>query len=296
MDLATFSDHVNNRATSDDININVCNDDAICNNIPAVSHEQNIDLIGEYGAENNTVKLQRAAENVVNCQPSNSSFSMPVQPSTLIADNRVDDVQIDNGPTIPSMADMAALLNRISVIETQAAWTTLINENLQLRINALEQRVKHFIDTSPLSLLTISVQQNSFDPLLYQFGEGDALIGTFSIFKSLGQQRHRTARTHGDVVTRCKSQTNAGLKNSGKLCYSNAILQAFESCNHRTTLFDDPPQQNQERIPLCYEFAKVLHLMVNNQLGDQDVVDPSDLIILFLVLHSDFVDRECEYC
>jgi ubiquitin C-terminal hydrolase len=98
------------------------------------------------------------------------------------------------------------------------------------------------------------------------------------------------------VVKRCTSQPNAGLKNSGKLCYSNAIFQAFKSCNHRTTLFDDPPQQNHERIPLCYKFAKVLHLMVNNQLSDQDVVDPSDLIDLFLGLHSDFVDRECEYC
>ena len=55
-------------------------------------------------------------------------------------------------------------------------------------------------------------------------------------------------------------------------------------------------KQNQERIPLCYKFAKVLHLMVNNQLIDQDVVDPSDSIDLFLGLHSDFVDRECEYC
>ena len=43
--------------------------------------------------------------------------------------------------------------------------------------------MKHFIDTSPLSLPTISIQQNSFDPLPYQFGEGDALIGTFSTLK-----------------------------------------------------------------------------------------------------------------
>jgi len=98
------------------------------------------------------------------------------------------------------------------------------------------------------------------------------------------------------VVTRCNSQPNAGLKNSGSVCYSNAIFQAFASCNHRTMLFDDPPQQNHERTPLCYEFAKVLHSLVKRQFSEQDVVDPSKLINLFMELHDDFVDVESEYC
>ncbi len=147
----------------------------------------------------------------------------------------------------------ATLKNRISIIETQ-------NQNGQMRITTLEQTVKHFMDTtSALSLSSISVPQYSLGPFSYQFGKGDALIRTIAgldTFKSLGQQRHRTARTHRDVVTRCNSQPNAGLKNSGSVCYSNAIFQAFASCNHRTTLFNDPPQQNHERTPLCYEFAK----------------------------------------
>jgi hypothetical protein len=37
---------------------------------------------------------------------------------------------------------------------------------------------------------------------------------------------------------------NAGLSNTGVTCYSNAIFQALASCNHLTTFFDTPPQQN----------------------------------------------------
>jgi hypothetical protein len=107
-----------------------------------------------------------------------------------------------------SQSYIATLKNRISVIETQ-------NQNLQMRITTLEQTVKRFMDTtSALSIPYISVPQYSVGPLSYQFGNGDALIGTIAgldTFKSLGQQRRRTARTHGEVVTRCNSQPNAGL-------------------------------------------------------------------------------------
>ena len=63
--LAAFSDHFNNR----EINSNVCNEEATRNNVPAVSHQQNINTIVECVADNNTtvsrVELQPAAENVV---------------------------------------------------------------------------------------------------------------------------------------------------------------------------------------------------------------------------------------
>jgi hypothetical protein len=63
--LASFSGHVNNRK----INSNVCNEEATRNNVPAVSHQQYINLIVECVADNNTtvsrVELQPAAENVV---------------------------------------------------------------------------------------------------------------------------------------------------------------------------------------------------------------------------------------
>ncbi len=48
--LAALSGHVNNR----EINSNVCNEEATCNNVPAVSHQQNINLIIECVADNNT--------------------------------------------------------------------------------------------------------------------------------------------------------------------------------------------------------------------------------------------------
>ena len=63
--LAAFSAHVNNR----EINSNVCNEEATGNNVPAVSHQQNIILFVECVADNNTtvscVELQPAAENVI---------------------------------------------------------------------------------------------------------------------------------------------------------------------------------------------------------------------------------------
>ena len=63
--LAAFSGHFNNR----EINSNVCNKEATGNNVPAVSHQQNINTIVECVADNNTtvsrVELQPAAENVV---------------------------------------------------------------------------------------------------------------------------------------------------------------------------------------------------------------------------------------
>ena len=98
------------------------------------------------------------------------------------------------------------------------------------------------------------------------------------------------------MLKRCESKPNAGLKNSGKICYSNAIFQALASCNHHTTLFNDPRQQNHERFELYYAFAEVLHLMVKHQFSEQDVVDPGNLIDLFLERHIDFVDREGECC
>ena len=350
--LAAFSGHFNNR----EINSNVCNEKATGNNVPAVSHQQNINTIVECVADNNTtvsrVELQPAAENVIRehelaqravareepgvrehkaaqravareepgvqehelaqravareepgVREHESAQQAVVREEPVVEEHesaqqavaREEPGVLNGQPSNSSSSQsyIATLENRISFIETQ-------NQNLQMRITTLEQTVKNFMDTNlALSLPSISVPQFSVGHLSDQFGNGDALIGTIAgldTFKSLGQQKRRIARTHGEVVTRCNSQHNAGLKNSGSVCYSNAIFQAFASCNHRTTLFDDPPQKNHERTPLCYEFAKVLHSLVKRQFSEQDVVDPSKLINLFMELHDDFVDVESEYC
>ncbi len=88
---------------------------------------------------------------------------------------------------------------------------------------------------------------------------------------------------------------NAGLSNTGVICYSNAIFQALASCNHLTTFFDTPPQQNHEHFVLYYAFSQVLHLIVRRQGSQEDVVNPTNFITPFLDRHSDFREEQCEY-
>ncbi len=83
---------------------------------------------------------------------------------------------------------------------------------------------------------------------------------------------------------------HSGLSNTGIICYSNAIFQALTSCNHLTTFFDTPPQQNCECFVLYYMFSQVLHSMVRRQGSQQDVVNPTNFITPLLDCHSDFRD------
>ncbi len=248
-DLASFS--------------NVCKEQAICYNVLGLSHQDNINSIGRIDAENNTVKLQCAAEGVVNGHPSISSLSqsLPVQPPAVPVFRTVDDAQIDE-ESIPLMAYIATLEEKIRVMETQM---TISNENLQRQIKALEQKVQNYMNNLALSLPTFSGDQTS---------KADPLIGCFSTFPvstDMRQPTHRTARSHEDMLTRCESKPNAGLKNYGRICYSNAVFQALASCNHRTTLFNDPPQQKHEQFKLYYAFTELLHSMANRQFAKQHV-------------------------
>ncbi len=102
-------------------------------------------------------------------------------------------------------------------------------------------------------------QGNNNNPMIMMISTGE------------GQLRNRTARTQQIMLTRYKANQgndempNAGLSNTGVICYSNAIFQALASCNHMTTFFDTPPQQNCERFLLYYVFSQMLHLMVRRQ-------------------------------
>jgi ubiquitin C-terminal hydrolase len=130
-------------------------------------------------------------------------------------------------------------------------------------------------------------QGNNNNPMMISTGEG--------------QLRNRTARTQQIMLTQYKAiqgndeMPNAGLSNTGAICYSNAIFQALASCNHLTTFFDTSPQQNCERFVLYYAFSQVLHSMVRHQGSQQDVVNPTNFITPFLDHHSDFRDEQCEY-
>jgi hypothetical protein len=64
-------------------------------------------------------------------------------------------------------------------------------------------------------------------------------------------------------VTQRNNVANAGLSNSGVVCYSNAIFQVLASCNHLTAFFSNSPSQDHERFRLYYAFAQVLHSMVS---------------------------------
>ncbi len=81
-------------------------------------------------------------------------------------------------------------------------------------------------------------QGNNNNPMMISTGEG--------------QLRNPTARTQQIMLTRYKANQgndempNARLSNTGVIGYSNAIFQAVASCNHLTTFFDTPPQQNRE--------------------------------------------------
>ncbi len=125
-------------------------------------------------------------------------------------------------------------------------------------------------------------QRNNNNPMMISTGEGHL--------------RNRTARTQQIMLTRYKANQgnnempNAGLCNTGIICYSNAIFQALASCNHLMMFFDTPPQQNCERFVLYYAFSEVLHLMVRRQGSQQDVVNPTNFITPFLDCHSDFRD------
>ncbi len=100
-------------------------------------------------------------------------------------------------------------------------------------------------------------QGNNNNPMMISTGEG--------------QLRNRTARKQQIMLTRYKANQGndemptAGLSNTGVICYSNAIFQALVSCNHLTTFFDNPPQQNRERFALYCVFSQVLHSMVRRQ-------------------------------
>ncbi len=178
----------------------------------------------QFGYDAEVAAKQCAAVGVVNVQPSNSSLSqsMLVWPQEDAAHDNVDDVQ-NNQVSVPPIAYVTALEKRINVIKTQMRTS---NQNVQRRIKNLEQMVLDLTKTLVSILQTLSVDQPS---------QMDPLIGfsTWSVSTGWGQASNRTSRTHDDMLTRCESNQqingmpNARLKNSGKICYSNAHISGI---------------------------------------------------------------------
>jgi hypothetical protein len=202
MVLAAFSGHVNNR----EINSNVCNEEATRNNIPAVSHQQNINSIVECVADNNTtvscVELQPAAENVVMID--NSVLSRQLQCAT---EGEVDSPSANSSSSINSIGGICVenntteihdvfdesvgtrrcvdlqcatkgevngqppnpssfQLSYLATLENRINVVETQNQNLQLRITMLEKKVQDLMKPS-FSLPGFSMGSSSvIDPVI----------------------------------------------------------------------------------------------------------------------------------
>jgi ubiquitin C-terminal hydrolase len=101
----------------------------------------------------------------------------------------------------------------------------------------------------------------------------------------------QSIRTKGTENHNSGQDAHAGLKNNGMICFSNAILQAFASCTHLTTLFQQHPSSEHKQLKLYYQFAKILHAMVH---GQEDVIT-TDYITESTDLHPEFKDQQGKY-
>jgi hypothetical protein len=115
-------------------------------------------------------------------------------------------------------------------------------------------------------------------------------------------KRFRTSGTHQQVLARLPRNesdetANPGLLNNGVICYANAIFQALAHFNHITSLFNNPPPDDQhDALRLNHAFCTVLHSLVRRPLIQGSVVDPGNFIDLFTDIHQDFDGVESKFC
>jgi hypothetical protein len=211
---------------------------------------------------------QCAAEDIVNVQGSYSTLTQSnvwpqVEPAIDNGDNGL--AIYDNQVSIPSVTYVTALKRRINVLEQSMRQVTsreASHQDLEQRVRNLEQMVQELM-RRPVLTVHMSDGQRSTMGSSYDWGfsctmdDGHRNIAPnqgnnnnpMMISTGEGQLRNCTARTQQIMLTRCKANQgndempNAGLSNTGVICYSNAIFQALASCNHLTMFFDTPPQQ-----------------------------------------------------
>ena len=223
---------------------------------------ENLATLGDRSSNNATVSLQRGASSYDRCV------------------------------SVPSIAYVASLEERIHDMETQM---TNINQNLERRILYLEQMMRD--RASPLlhSHSFSSGQHNLMD-----IPTGFSYFSSSSQASTNNPPRNRTSRTHQDMLARCDTNDcnvmpHAGLRNTGVICYANAIFQALASFHHLTTLFKDPPPYNSGTFPLNHAFCMVLHSMVMSQRSRESEVDPSTFVDLFSDRHKNFKHEESKF-
>ncbi len=260
-----------------------------------------------------------AVEGVVNVQGLYSTMTQSnVWPQVEPAIDNGDDglAMYNNQVSIPSVAYVTALKRRINILEQsmrQVALREDYHQDLEQRVKDLEQLVQELMRRL-VSKVHMSDGQRSTMGSSYNWGFSCTMDNDhrnvapyqgnnnnpMMISTGEGQLRNRTVRTQQIMLTQYKANPensempNAGLSNTGVICYSNVIYQALASCNHLTTFFNTPPQKNRECFVLYDAFSQVLHLMVRHQGSQRDVVNPTNFIMPFLDRHSDFRDEQCE--
>jgi hypothetical protein len=177
--------------------------------------------------------------------------------------------------------------NRILRTRVDTLENSIENKNLTDRISDLEKKVEQLSRDQPFSFGTISPSHASD---LQDFCT-DNLIGTFDTFEHVEKKKPRTSNTHTIMLTRATNIRNAGLSNPDNLCYSNVIYQAFASCKQFTKFSNDPPSQNNDDLPLCYEFTTLLNSMINNT----TVINAEKLTKLFQRHDPAFANVQGEY-
>ena len=109
------------------------------------------------------------------------------------------------------------------------------------------------------------------------------LLPPFNLFNQARRQ-HAHSRLQNVIPFQMQDSWN-----SGNLCYSNAIFQAFASCQLITTFGNQSPQ-NHDNIRLCYEFTTLLNSMMT-----EETVNPKAYTDLIQERYTRFVDVESEY-
>jgi hypothetical protein len=308
--LAGFCEHINNT----EIDGNISTEEGTRNDAPTVSYHNNstIDCVTANNTTVSNVELQTAAENVetqtdgeVNGRSASHSLSINASENNTAEIQDVNDESVGEHRNVDSTigevncqpqnfsssqsSNMALVESRINVLKTQNHYLQqrlekceTENHDLKLRITELEEKMK-----KSFSIPSFSLSDNN---------ELDPIIGLTAY--PFRRQKKRTAKSHDSVVARLVSP-NTGLRNTGVICYSNAIFQALASCYRKTTLFNHSlhaPNQDPDRFRLCFAFAEVLHSLVNRPSSEPFVFNPRRFIDVFQQTHSNFIDEESEYC
>jgi hypothetical protein len=132
MVLAAFSGHINNR----EINSNVSNEEATRNDFPAVSHQQNINLIVKCVADNNTTVSHVELQPAINSNVCNKEATCNDVPTVSHQQNinSIVECVADNNTTVSRVELQPAAENVVVVIDESVQHVKMSNYNVQRKV------------------------------------------------------------------------------------------------------------------------------------------------------------------